>query len=215
MKPLIIVRPEPGASTTAAQARAMGLDAQVIPLFEVVPLAWTAPDPQDFDALVMTSANAARHGGAELDKLKDLPVHAVGSATAAAARSAGFSVAAIGEGGASELTLPEGKRLLHLAGRDHVAIGSATAVAVYEARAIANPDGLDALGDCVVAVHSPRAGRRVAELVANRARLTIAAISPAAAEACGGGWKGVHAAPQPNDAALLALAARLCESPGR
>ena len=215
MRPLIIVRPEPGASTTAAQARAMGLDAQVIPLFEVVPLAWTAPDSHDFDALVMTSANAARHGGAELDKLKELPVHAVGPATAAAARVAGFSVAAIGEGGASELSLPEGKRLLHLAGRDHVPIGSAAAISVYEARVTARPEGLDALGDCVVAVHSPRAGGRLAELVTSRSRITIAAISPPAAEACGEGWKGVHAAPQPSDAALLALAARLCESPGQ
>ena len=76
------------------------------------------------------------------------------------------------------------------------------------------PAGLDAIDECVVAVHSPRAGRRLGELVDRRSRITIAAISPAAAEACGAGWKRVHAAPQPNDAALLALAARLCESPG-
>ena len=215
MKPLIIVRPEPGASATAAQARAMGIEARTIPLFKVVPLAWKAPDPHGLDALVMTSANAARHGGTELDKLKGLPVHAVGPATAAAARAAGFSVATVGEGGARDIALPGSERLLHLAGRDHVPVDSAGAIAVYEARAITRPAGLDALGDCVVAIHSPRAGRRLAELVTSRARVTIAAISPSAAEACGGGWKRVHAAPQPTDAALLALAARLCESPGR
>jgi uroporphyrinogen-III synthase len=43
----------------------------------------------------------------------------------------------------------------------------------------------------------------------------IAAISPAAAAAVGTGWERVHAAPMPNEAALLALAARLCESPGQ
>lgn len=215
MKPLIIVRPEPAASATAAQARAMGLTAWTIPLFEVVPLAWTAPDPGGFDAMVMTSANAARHGGGELHKLEELPVHAVGTATAEAARAAGLTVIAIGEGGAAALNLPAGQRLLHLAGRHHVSTGAALTIPVYEARAMSRPAELDELEDCVIAVHSPRAGRRLAELVASRSRIVIAAISPAAAEACGAGWKRVHGAAQPTDAALLALAARLCESPGR
>ncbi len=215
MKPLIIVRPEPGATSTAEQARAMGLEARTIPLFAIAPLAWTAPDPDQFDAIVMTSANAARHGGAGLERLKDLPVHAVGAATAAAARAAGFTVVAVGEGGAAAIDLPRDRRLLHLAGRDHLPISGATTIPVYEARAIANPAGLDELGESVVAVHSPRAGHRLAELVTSRSRISIAAISPAVAEACGAGWKRVHAAPHPTDAALLALAARLCESPGR
>ncbi len=215
MKPLIILRPEPGASATAAQARAMGLEARTIPLFEIVPLEWTAPDPDRFDAILMTSANAVRHGGAELDKLKGMAVHAVGAATAKAARAAGFTLASCGEGGSGDMVLPAGQRLLHLAGRDHVSAGAALTIPVYEARAIARPAGLDGLGDCVIAVHSPRAGRRLGELVAGRSQITIAAISPAAAEACGIGWNRVHAAPQPSDAALLALAARLCESPGR
>ena len=29
----------------------MGLDARSLPLFEIVPVAWTAPDPAGFDAL--------------------------------------------------------------------------------------------------------------------------------------------------------------------
>ena len=215
MKPLIIVRPEPGASATAAQARAMGIDARTVPMFEVAPLAWTAPEPDLFDAIAMTSANAARLGGPGLDRLKGLPVHAVGAATAAAARAVGFTVIAIGEGGAAAMDLPKGRKLLHLAGRDHVPIAGAATIPVYEARAIASPAGLDEPGESVIAVHSPRAGRRLAELVTGRARFTIAAISSAAADACGAGWKRVHAAPHPTDAALLALAARLCESPGR
>ena len=48
---------------------------------------------------MLTSANAIRHGGAGLERLRSLPVHAVGEATAAAAREAGFAVAGIGEGG--------------------------------------------------------------------------------------------------------------------
>jgi len=191
----------------------MGLETRIVPLFEIIPLPWAAPDPEEFDALIMTSANAIRHGGTELEGLKPLPVHAVGAATAVAARAAGFIVASIGEGGSRDMALPADERLLHLAGRDHRASGAATTIPVYEARAVEGPGGLDAIGNCVVAVHSPRAGRRLAELVADRSRTAIAAISQAAAEACGPGWKRVHAPPQPSDAALLALAARLCDSP--
>jgi uroporphyrinogen-III synthase len=39
------------------------------------------------------------------------------------------------------------------------------------------------------------------------------AISDAAAEAAGRGWEAVEVADQPNDEALLALAARLCNKP--
>ena len=213
MRPLVILRPEPGASATADQARAMGLDVRTIPLFEIVPLPWTSPDPTQFDALVVTSANALRHGGAELERLRALPVYAVGAATAAVARASGFDVTAIGEGGVRAMRLPKEERLLHLAGREHAASSAAMTMKVYEARPIEMPDGLDAVHDCVAAIHSPRAGRRLGELLERRSGIVIAAISAAAAEACGTGWKGVHAAPQPNDEALLALAARLCDSP--
>ena len=212
MRPLVVLRPEPGATRTAARAEAMGLQVRRLPLFTIVAIDWTAPDPGQFDALVLTSANAVRHGGRELDKLKALPVHAVGEATAALARAAGFELAFVGDGGSRHLPLPEGRRLLHLAGRDHVRMSAATTIPVYEARTIEPPPRLDDLADCVVAVHSPRAGRRLDQLVAARSRTLIAAISPAAAEACGPGWKRIHSAAQPSDAALLALAARLCES---
>lgn len=214
MRPLVILRPEPGASRTAARAEAMGLDVRLMPLFTVVPVEWRAPDPARFDGLVLTSANAVRHGGEELEKLKALPVHAVGEATAAMARAAGFTIASVGEGGSRDMHLPDGQRLLHLAGSEHHGTGAAATIAVYEARPLDHPPGLEALANCVAAVHSPRAGRRLAELVESRRSIRIAAISPAAAEACGRGWRQVEAATQPNDPALLALAARLCESPG-
>jgi uroporphyrinogen-III synthase len=212
MTPLVIIRPEPGAGATAARARAIGIEARTFPLFEIVSVTWSAPQPDDFDALVLTSANAIRHGGPQLDLLKGLPVHAVGQATAAAARTAGFTVESSGEGGAAAMSLPRGRRLLHLAGRDHVDIGAERTIAVYEAREVDHRAASGVLADCVVAVHSPRAGRRLAELVSERARIAIAAISPAAAAACGTGWKSVEAAPRPSDSALLALAARLCKS---
>ena len=215
MIPLIVLRPEPGASATASLARDLGLEVRSIPLFEIAPLAWSAPDPALFDAILFTSANAIRHGGHELGRLKGLPAHAVGAATAAAARAAGFTITSTGDGGVGDMRLPDNQRLLHLAGKHHRASRAAITFPVYEARPIARPDGLDELGDCVAAVHSPRAGRRLAELIGERSTIAIAAISPAAAEACGSGWRTVEAAAQPSDSALLALAARLCESPGR
>ena len=213
MRPLVILRPEPAASRSADHARAMGLTVRILPLFELVPLPWSAPDPAGFDALVFTSANAIRLGGDELAKLRSLPVHAVGAATAAAARAAGLTVVSVGEGGVRNIDLPASDRLLHLAGRDHFPVGATMTINIYEARAIEHPAGFDQLQHCVVAVHSPRAGRRLAELARHRSSIAVAAISPAAAEACAAGWQCVHAAPQPTDEALLALAASLCERP--
>lgn len=216
MRPFIILRPEPAASRTAAKAAALGLAVAKIPLFELAPVDWAAPDPAGFEALVLTSANAVRHAGPGLDRLKHLPVHAVGETTAAEARAAGFTIASVGDGGVESLIVPAGKRLLHLAGRDHRAIPGAMTIVVYEARPIARPDGLGTRAGSVVAVHSPAAGRRLDELVDDqRSGIAVAAISPAAAEACGPGWQCIEAASVPTDTALLALAARLCESAAR
>jgi uroporphyrinogen-III synthase len=49
--------------------------------------------------------------------------------------------------------------------------------------------------------------------VRDRSTISVAAISDAAAEAVGEGWRTVETADRPNDEALLALAARLCDKP--
>ena len=212
MKTLIVIRPEPGAAASVESAQALGLEAKAIPLFAVEPVGWGPVDATQFQGLVATSANAFRHGGPQLEQLQALPVHAVGEATATAAREAGFTVATVGEGGRQAMPLPPG-RLLHLAARDHLPVGDEVeAVAVYASRAIDPPPPLKALSGAVVAVHSPRAGRRLAELVDKRARTAIAAISANAAEACGVGWERVEVASAPREAELLALAAELCQT---
>ena len=218
MRRLVVLRPEPGASATVDRARALGLDALAIPLFEVEPIAWEAPDPNQFDALLLTSANALRHGGAGLERLKSLPVYAVGEATASAARAAGFEIAATGEMGVDALlpAIPARARLLHLCGEYHNAAPAARAVAVYRSAALPTPASFHDIERQVVAVHSPRAGSRLAELTdqagLDRATVRIAAISNAAATAAGDGWARCEAAEAPGDAALLALAARLCDN---
>lgn len=219
MRRLFLFRPEPGARHSADQARAMGLDAALVPLFAIVPLDWTAPDPADFDAILLTSANALRHCGEGIDGLRGLPVHCVSEATALAANLAGLGVASVGKAGVDELlaTIPLETRLLHLCGEDRRAPlsgrHSLNSVPVYRAVATDRPAELDELPGAVAAVHSPRAARRLAELVGAdvKATVRVAAISPAAADAAGSGWESVGSAAEPSDSALLALCARLCE----
>lgn len=216
MRRLLVLRPEPGASATAARARKHGLDAVVVPLFEIEPVPWRLPDWRAFDALLLTSANAVRHAGAKLRRLNHLPVYAVGEATAAAARAAGFAISAVGDGGVDALlgSIGASVRLLHLCGEDRAPTlrQNIVAIAVYAAKPFHAPD-LSGASGAVALIHSPRSGRRFAELVSDRASIAIAAISPAAAEAVGAGWAAVECASGPNDDALLALAARLCNNP--
>ncbi len=219
MRRVVVLRPEPGASATVELARQGGLDPFALPLFEVEPVAWEMPDTGRFDALLLTSANAVRHGGAGLTKLRHLPVHAIGAATADAARSAGFAVASTGEAGVDallEMLEPE-LSLLHLCGEDRREPANPRQLirplAVYRSDESPAPDMRTAQG-CVALIHSPRAGARFAELVQDRSTIAVAAISRAAADAVGSGWQSVDCADAPNDDALLALAERLCNKRG-
>jgi uroporphyrinogen-III synthase len=202
----------------------MGLDALAVPLFRIEPIEWQAPEPAGFDGLLLTSANAVRHGGDQLETLRGLPVYAVGEASAEAARAAGFDIAGSGEAGVERLlgSIDGGLRLLHLCGEHRMAVEATqaiTAVPVYRSAELPAPAGLARIAGQTAAVHSPRAGRRLAELVdeagVDRSTIRIAAISDAAVAAMSGGWDACEAAERPDDRALLALAARLCDCYGR
>lgn len=209
---VLIVRPAPGNAVTADAVAALGLEPVVVPLFEVVALAWEMPDPAGFDAVVMTSANAARHGGVALAHFTHLPVFAVGAATAAAALVAGFADVRAGAGDAADLGPQLSGRVLHLTGTDHRPLSTTadvTVVAVYDSRPLAPCAPLSA---DIALVHSPRAGVRLGELTPDRATTRIIAISPAAAQACGTGWAMVHIADLPREHAMLACLARVCEA---
>ncbi len=221
MKPLVVLRPEPGATATCEAAIAVGLQPLAIPLFANEPVAWAAPDSAAFDGLLLTSANALRYGGVGLDTLGGLAVFAVGAATAAEAQDAGFLVRFTGRGGIDELLgeIDPGLRLLHLCGeqyREPAGQGrSITHLPVYRSAELPAPD-LSPIARAVVAVHSPRAGNRLAELARlsgiDTSATVIAAISREAARAAGDRWQQVATADEPNDGALLALAARLCNT---
>jgi uroporphyrinogen-III synthase len=226
MRRLLVLRPRPGADATARRARAIGLSPVIAPLFAVRQIDWHPPDPADFDAVLMTSANAARHGGQELFRYFKLPLFAVGNATAQAALDAGFAKVVVGRGdGAAVVALAVArrrKRLLHLTGREHVEFDGGEASieqrVVYASEAV---DGLpsaaaDALrAGAVALLHSARAARLFGRLVdaagLDRRGIMLAGLSEAVVVAAGTGWSATAAAPVPDDEALLAIAAGLCD----
>ncbi len=217
-RPIAVLRPEPGNRATCARVRTAGAHALALPLFEIVPLNWTPPDPTGFDALILTSANAVRAGGEALAGYTDLPVYAVGAATARAAEAAGFAIAAIGNDDADALIAAAATngvtRALHLGGRETGVVASgiiARSIAVYASEAIEiAPEPLHALIGATALLHSARAADRLGMLVARHgidpATIALAAISPSVAQAAGPGWGQVVIAAHPNDAALIAAA---------
>ena len=214
---VLILRPQPGADESAARARGMGLEPIVAPLFTLRPLPWQVPDPAQYDAILLTSANAARLGGDGLTPFLALPCYAVGEQTAEAARAAGFADVRTGPSdGAALLALARAEgaeSLLHLGGRDHLALAGAAYVPVYAAEAAGTlPQGWQG---ALVLLHSARAAARFAGLAGNRSAVRLAAISTQAAQAAGQGWKSLAIASAPRDQALLELAAKLCQTEGR
>lgn len=219
MKPLVLIRPEPGLSASADRARALGLEVIRWPLFRIEPVAWQVPDMDSHDAILLTSANAVRMAGSGLSQLLPLPVYAVGEATAAAARRTGLSVVEVGDGGVDGLlaSIPENVRLLHLTGADRIAPSvprNIRDIIVYRSVAIDHAPPKDVAGS-VIAVHSPRAGQALAGRIDIRDTIAIAAISEAAGKACGSGWAGIAVAAAPSDEHLLPLAATLCQTGGQ
>ena len=211
------MRPEPGAGDTVRRAEALGLEAVAVPLFTIEPTAWQAPDPASFDGLLVTSANAVRHAGEGLGALRGLPAYAVGEATAEAVRDAGFDLKASGDAGVDRLlgSVEADIKLLHLCGEDRREPDNArqaiTPVIVYRAKALEAPNLRQAAG-AIALLHSPRAARRLAELMPYRSRAAIVAISAATAEAAGDGWERVEVAANPRDEAMLEVAAGLCKT---
>lgn len=221
---IAVIRPEPGLAATLAAGARCGLDLFGFPLSNVCPLDWDAPDPAEFDGLLMGSANALRHGGEQLQALRHLPLFAVGSATAEAARELGFTVAGIGEGGLQQVVvaLPDTPcRLLRLAGEEHVALDlprhvTLTTCVIYRVEHLPLPFALEQMlrAGCLVLLHSAGSARHLAaecdRLAIDRGGIALAALGPRILAAAGQGWREGRSAAQPDDIALLALARDMC-----
>jgi uroporphyrinogen-III synthase len=96
---VLITRPEPGASETAARIAALGLIPIVAPLLEIEPVLVHAP-PERLAAVLLASGNAVD----ALSALgRSLPVLTVGNATERRAREAGFTDVTSADGDAVAL----------------------------------------------------------------------------------------------------------------
>jgi uroporphyrinogen-III synthase len=224
--PLVVIRPEPGNTATVADAAKLGLSAIGAPLFAIESRAWSAPDAARIDGLLIGSANAIRHGGDALQDFSNKPVYAVGDATAQTALEAGLKVATTGQGGLQQLLDALGGErltLLRLAGEEHVPLAPPKGIELVTGIAYASvpqplPDGLATAlqAGAVVLLHSAAAARHFASECArlglDRSRIALAALAPRVAEAGGEGWRTLESAPEPTDAALLALAQRMCHA---
>ena len=220
----LALRPEPGLSATLYKARAMGLAITGCALSEIRAVAWDCPDPAAYDGLLIGSANAILHGGEHLAQLAGKPVYAVGEATADAARAAGFTVALTGSGGLQGVldSIAAPCHLLRVAGEEHVPLAPPAGVTfdtVIAYRSAMLPldlaASLLASGEALVLLHSAATAQHFAaecdRLGLARAFIALTALGPRIAAAAGEGWGAVHTAARPDEAALLALAAQLCQ----
>ena len=123
---LLVTRPQAEAERTVAQLERRGHEALIAPVLTIEPVADATFDPSQFDAIIMTSGNAARalQDHPALGLALKHPLFAVGGQTAQAARDAGFSNVMSAEGDAADLLAllrgrwVRGGRLLYLAGSD-------------------------------------------------------------------------------------------------
>lgn len=227
----LVTRPHAEAESLAAALAARGIEAVVEPLMEIHRYAAAALDLAGVQAVLCTSGNGVR-AAARATGERNLPLLAVGDATAARARAEGFAVVASAAGTADDLVdlaaarlRPEGGRLLHVAGT--VAAGDLAGalrargfavdrVALYEARPATalSPSTLRALrqGEIDFALFfSPRTAAVFAKLAVDAgiaaccATIAAVAISPAAlAPLAALPWRERRAAARPDQPSLLA-----------
>jgi uroporphyrinogen-III synthase len=100
MRQVLITRPEPGASQTADRVSALGFSAIVAPVLAIARVPRAIRLPAGLAATVLTSGNAVAACPAACHAR---PAFAVGSATAARARAAGFSETVDADADASAL----------------------------------------------------------------------------------------------------------------
>jgi uroporphyrinogen-III synthase len=224
-----VTRAHPGAEATAARLRAMALEPLVAPLLEVRVTAEVAPDVSGVGSLAFSSANGVA-AFARLSPARDLPVYAVGDATAEAARRAGFGAVRSADGDVAALARliladparPAGD-VLHLCPAEPAGdlVGTLAAAGVQARRAALYatlavetlPAPVAAVGRAgrlgAVLVHSPKAAKALTALAQADAWLT-GLRGCCLSEACAGplraaGFAALRVAPSPREEALLML----------
>jgi uroporphyrinogen-III synthase len=230
---VLVTRPEEDARSLVAALEARGHEALVEPMLTIAPAegAESPLDLTDIQALVFTSANGVR-AFARLSEARNLPVFAVGDASAEAARAVGFETVESAGGDVADLARlliarldPEDGALYQaaasrLAGDLLGALGEAgftlRRAVLYEARPVADLSGtlrweLASGGLDAATFFSPRTAGTFVGLVEKLglgetcAEVTALAFSEAvAAKLRALAWREVLVAERPNQEALLA-----------
>lgn len=226
---LLLTRPREDAQETLRALEGQGHEVWLEPLLEIRERSEAGIDLQGVQALVVTSRNGLR-AFTHLCGRRDLPVYAVGPASATAARQAGFSEVYPGDGDAEKLADlimheldPAAGALLHPAGRNVAgALSARLENAGYDLRRAVLYDALPARAfssatiallragtlDAVL-LFSPRTAETFTRLVVQAglapACETLAAfcLSPAVAAAALLPWRSVYTAEAPNQEAML------------
>ncbi len=218
---LLLTRPEPGATATAARLRALGHEPMVFPCLTITPRRATLP--QRPAAIIVTSGQAVPALAADY---RDIPTFCVGDATAGRLREAGFTSVASAGGDARDLfrlilaTRRAGCHLLAAGERQGLALARQLREAgipvlrraVYAATpARALPDAVresltrhELAGALFFSAETARGFTRLKP--PDTGRLAAFALSPAVAAALSGlPWRAIHVAVAPTEADLLAL----------
>lgn len=227
---VMITRPRADAEGLAALLEHRGIECLIEPLLEIIPVADPSLDLVGVQALLVTSVNGARALGAATER-RDAALFAVGPATAAAAREAGFTSVTTADGDVEALADllvhrldPSAGALLHvsgsavagdLAGRLGAAGFEVLRAVLYEAR----PAG--ALSDAAVSalkggkidavlLFSPRTAASFVRLSGQAClaldRVRALCLSRAVAQRAEAvPWGHVAVAARPDQDALLAL----------
>ena len=235
MPTLLVTRPHEDAAPLVYRLAEMSIDAIVAPMLEIVLLRGPMLDVGGVQGFVLTSANGVRALAART-KQRDLPVYAVGDATAREAANAGFSNIVSAAGDVDDLAglildhCDPGKGvLLHAAGT--VSAGDLTGLlaaqgftvrreVLYEGKPVPAlpPEAALALENGSldgVMIYSPRTARhfeslvRMAGIEGALARLTLFALSDNVNAAAALTWGQRIIAGQPAQEALL-QAVRTC-----
>jgi uroporphyrinogen-III synthase len=232
---VIVTRPAEAAAELQAELAAHRIEALPAPMLTVEPLDLTEPLPGAIQAVLVTSGNGAQ-ALARLGLRRDVPVLAVGDATAEAATLAGFAAVATASGDAAALAdlatrtcRPDGGPLVWICGEavstdlaaTLAARGYAVARRVAYRTAMAQvlpPQVVAALREGSVEgvlFFSPRSAEAFATLVrALELEPACAALSaycmsdPIARVASKLAWHAIHVAESPTKAALITAVVR-------
>lgn len=227
---VVVTRPVDASADLAAELADQGIEALAAPMLTVEFLRPTASVPETAQAILVTSGNGAE-GAARLTGRRDLPVLAVGEATAEAARAAGFREVSAASGDAVALIAHVSERCRPADGPLVWASGEAISTDLttelgalgfrVERRVVYRTAQADALPPAVVRAlrersvegvlfFSPRSAEAFArltaeaDLVAECADVAAYCMSDAIARAASKlAWRAIHVAETPSKAALL------------